>query len=88
MCGIWLWISQHGTFPNPEKGVKGIEARGPEGTRILQTSTGCFVFSRLAINGLQPEGMQPFEKGQFTWMCNGEIYNAHQLGLVMPSGSD
>lgn len=102
MCGIWLWISQKGEFPNPEKGVKGIEARGPEGTRVFDTQTGRFIFSRLAINGLREEGMQPFQKtfnktyngreiytnNTLTWMCNGEIYNAYKLGIEMPSGSD
>ena len=32
-------------------------------------------FTRLAINGLNAGGMQPFTKGQIHWMCNGEIYN-------------
>lgn len=36
-------------------------------------------FTRLAINGLTEEGMQPFSEGKTTWMCNGEIYNWSEL---------
>lgn len=36
-------------------------------------------FTRLAINGLTEEGMQPFGHYNTTWMCNGEIYNWREL---------
>jgi asparagine synthase (glutamine-hydrolysing) len=49
-------------------------------------------FTRLAINGLNPAGMQPFGKKNVVWMCNGEIYNWRSLaaehGFTEPSGSD
>lgn len=49
-------------------------------------------FTRLAINGLNEAGMQPFGKKHLVWMCNGEIYNWRQIAaehkLNEPSGSD
>jgi len=94
MCGIWAWIY---TTPNSilrskvEEAVSHITARGPEGTRILDLNSAVFAFTRLAINGLNPDGMQPFLSGELTWMCNGEIYNAglleKNLGFVS-KGSD
>lgn len=50
-------------------------------------------FTRLAINGVNPLGMQPFQKDGLTWMCNGEIYNHRDLAyghgiLENKSGSD
>lgn len=82
MCGIWAWIY---TTPNDilrskvEQAVSHITARGPEGTRILDLNSAVFAFTRLAINGLNPDGMQPFVSEELTWMCNGEIYNAGLL---------
>lgn len=70
-----------------ETGCKSIEARGPEGCEFLDLNTGIFCFTRLAINGLNPKGMQPFQYRYLSWMCNGEIYNAKKLGEI-PSGSD
>jgi asparagine synthase (glutamine-hydrolysing) len=94
MCGIWAWIlaNTNQTLPSEEEilrlGVKGIANRGPEGHRIVQAGGATFAFTRLAINGLNEAGMQPFTQNNKTWMCNGEIYNAHQLKIDMPSGSD
>lgn len=49
-------------------------------------------FTRLAINGCNENGMQPFQKSQIAWMCNGEIYNwrsiAAEHNFLEPSGSD
>ncbi len=56
-------------------------------------------FTRLAINGLNEAGMQPFEwtapdGSKYAWVCNGEIYNWKELaadfGLEakLKSGSD
>lgn len=53
-------------------------------------------FTRLAINGLNNTGMQPFVQGSepntVAWVCNGEIYNAKEIeskiGHASESGSD
>lgn len=94
MCGIWAWIHK-GANPLARAqvplAVLGITGRGPEGTRIIDISGATFAFTRLAINGLNNESMQPFTQGDLTWMCNGEIYNSKalekQLGFVS-KGSD
>ena len=49
-------------------------SRGPDDTRIVDTGKGLLGFHRLAIMGLHPEGMQPFELHGSYLVCNGEIY--------------
>lgn len=102
MCGIWAWIYPRGS-EDPDhsyihkKCLCHLEKRGPEANQI--TTIGQRVtlgFTRLAINGLNPEGMQPFLIGTdpFTlgWVCNGEIYNSplteKKMGFPNRSGSD
>ena len=44
-------------------------------------------FHRLAIMGMQPEGMQPFQSGQSFVVCNGEIYGFEKWkGLFKQKG--
>ena len=69
--------------------------RGPDDTRVIATSFGYFCFARLAIMGLTPEGMQPFERNGNWLICNGEIYGFRRLkkeletrGYSFHSGSD
>lgn len=50
------------------------KTRGPDDTRIMHAGKGLLGFQRLAIMGLSPEGMQPFEYGGSMSVCNGEIY--------------
>lgn len=78
-------------------GVDVLESRGPEGYKFMdiedeggsegEAESGTFAFTRLAINGLNDAGMQPFVSKDCVWMCNGEIYNSASLG-VSESGSD
>ncbi len=49
-------------------------SRGPDDSRIIDTGKGLLSFHRLAIMGLHPEGMQPFELDGSYVVCNGEIY--------------
>ena len=84
MCGIWLTIGiRNQAFDNYQSCLKALHARGPEDHRLVDISgVAMFGFTRLAINGLNPEGMQPMNKnGQLWWMCNGEIYNWRQLAI-------
>jgi len=91
MCGITVCLGQ--SAPSDiRKSLSFLEARGPEGSQIKMLSERLgFGFTRLAINGLTEEGMQPFQKDNVTWMCNGEIYNStelnHSLG-INSAGSD
>ena len=72
--------------------VSKLVARGPEGTKIVEVNDKLTLgFTRLAINGLTEAGMQPYQQGNLTWICNGEIYNSkaieRSLGLTS-TGSD
>ena len=82
MCGIWAWIYKEMNLAHRDgvpAAVSQITGRGPEGTRIMDISGATFAFTRLAINGLKDDCMQPFTQNSITWMCNGEIYNAAEL---------
>nr|WP_325211380.1 asparagine synthase B [uncultured Oscillibacter sp.] len=70
-------------------------SRGPDMSRVVETPTGRLCFHRLAIMGLTPEGMQPFQLGGDYLVCNGEIYGFRPLkrqlqekGYTFKSGSD
>lgn len=69
-----------------------LKARGPEGSRLVTLSCGQLGFTRLAINGLTDNGMQPMQSDDVHWITNGEIYNWKKLcteyELVCTSGSD
>jgi asparagine synthase (glutamine-hydrolysing) len=80
MCGIWLTIGQLLSIHNPQNWIKALEARGPETTQVLTLSGDVVLgFTRLAINGCNPAGDQPFQRKNLVWMCNGEIYNWRSL---------
>ena len=51
------------------------KSRGPDDTKIVNTGKGALGFHRLAIMGLHPEGMQPFQLDADAVVCNGEIYD-------------
>lgn len=93
MCGIWALL-RHIPHPNPYEYVKYLQARGPEDTSIVNLPNIQLGFTRLAINGLNTSGMQPFRNasGSLVWMCNGEIYNwahlAKKYNIQNNSGSD
>jgi asparagine synthase (glutamine-hydrolysing) len=94
MCGIWALIGSSSALdPDVLKTcLQTLNARGPEMARVVYKPSCTLGFTRLAINGLNEGGMQPFETDTLLWMCNGEIYNAKQLAaeynLPMTSGSD
>lgn len=93
MCGIIVHLGTDSAAKKlVETGIKSLESRGPENTRLIQVTDGVtFGFTRLAINGLTISGMQPFHKGNITWMCNGEIYNSNELNTslgIINAGSD
>ena len=70
-------------------------SRGPDDSRLVRAGEGMLGFHRLAIMGLTPEGMQPFELEGSLAVCNGEIYGFEKLkeeligrGYAFRSGSD
>lgn len=69
--------------------------RGPDDTRIIRAGSGIMGFHRLAIMGLTPDGMQPFEREGCSVVCNGELYGfeimkkeLEEKGYTFKSGSD
>lgn len=95
MCGIWATIGQSLDAETSKRLLAKLHARGPEGSRIVQGGDSFQLgFTRLAINGLNEEGMQPMtnDTKDLHWICNGEIYNwktlASQYGISSKSGSD
>ena len=99
MCGIWALLGHgHSAIPplnELEKYTMRITDRGPEGLRLkhykytnddYDQTEHALGFTRLAINGLNEAGMQPFEwtaadGSQYAWICNGEIYNWKALSV-------
>jgi len=58
---------------------KMIENRGPDRHTLSLFDRTIFGFHRLAINDTSEKGDQPFEWNRNVLMCNGEIYNYHEL---------
>ena len=93
MCGIWAYFGPYSEeIDNPDRCINQLKPRGPEEMVRVDISGAILGFTRLAINGLNPEGMQPMRTDRLIWMCNGEIYNWRQLadtyGIETHSGSD
>jgi asparagine synthase (glutamine-hydrolysing) len=59
------------------------KSRGPDDTRVVETGNGILGFHRLAIMGLHPEGMQPFESQGCYAVCNGEIYGFEKIRQLL-----
>lgn len=94
MCSI---IGYCGTCRELEKFKKGFDetvSRGPDDSKIVDTGKGLLGFHRLAIMGLTPDGMQPFELDGSYVVCNGEIYGFEKFKeklsskYTFKSGSD
>jgi asparagine synthase (glutamine-hydrolysing) len=93
MCGIWGLLGDVYSKEQAESLLKNLSARGPEGARMIEDKNFQLGFTRLAINGLEPSGMQPMTntKKNLVWVCNGEIYNWKDLAKrhsIDVSGSD
>ena len=95
MCSIMGYCSENADYTLFKKGFDRTLSRGPDDSRIMDTGKGLLGFHRLAIMGLQPEGMQPFRLGSSYVVCNGEIYGFEQIrkelqtkGYSFQSGSD
>ncbi|MDY3282551.1 asparagine synthase B [Dysosmobacter sp.] len=95
MCSIMGYCS---TAADQQAFLAGFDqtvSRGPDDSRVVDTGMGLLGFHRLAIMGLHPEGMQPFQLGKDYVVCNGEIYGFEALrrdlrakGYTFQSDSD
>lgn len=80
MCGILCLLNElHYDRSNLDKAINEGKSRGPEQTQVTSFDACCFVFHRLAINGLDAGSMQPIELDGVTMICNGEIFNYNEL---------
>ena len=95
MCAIMGFTSPSLTAQTVRPFFDRTLSRGPDQSRIEPAGTGQLCFHRLAIMGLQEEGMQPFHLGGDMMVCNGELYGfrplkreLEQQGFTFRSESD
>ncbi|MBQ9414433.1 MAG: asparagine synthase B [Clostridia bacterium] len=74
MCSIMGYCGSGVALADFKEGFDRTISRGPDDSRIIDTGRGLLGFHRLAIMGLHPEGMQPFELDGNYVVCNGELY--------------
>lgn len=79
MCSIMGYCGNSADLEIFKKGFSETISRGPDDSRIIDTGNGILGFHRLAIMGLTPTGMQPFELDGSYVVCNGEIYGFEKL---------
>ena len=95
MCSIMGYCDVCADTEAFTRGFLQTVSRGPDDSRIVDVGRGLLGFHRLAIMGLTPEGMQPFELDGSYVVCNGELYGFQKLkdelaakGYAFQSGSD
>ena len=95
MCSIMGYCDVCADTEAFTRGFLQTVSRGPDDSRIVDVGKGVLGFHRLAIMGLTPEGMQPFELDGSYVVCNGELYGFQKLkdelvakGYTFQSGSD
>ena len=79
MCSIMSYCSSNAAFDIFMEGFQRTVSRGPDDSRVVEVQDGILGFHRLAIMGLTPSGMQPFQLGNSYVVCNGEIYGFEKL---------
>ena len=79
MCSIIGYLGSSISAQDLRAGFDKTISRGPDDTRMLHIGAATLGFHRLAIMGLHPEGMQPFELDGSYVVCNGELYGFQKL---------
>ncbi len=74
MCSIIGFTKRSIPLELAMRGFEETVSRGPDMSRFVEAGEGWLGFHRLAIMGLTPEGMQPFELDGNMVVCNGELY--------------
>ena len=74
MCSIIGFTKRSIPLELAQKGFEETVSRGPDMSRFVEAGEGWLGFHRLAIMGLTPDGMQPFELDGNMVVCNGELY--------------
>lgn len=95
MCSIMGYSGKDVPMEKFEAGFMRTKSRGPDDSRMKTVKNGVMAFHRLAIMGLDPTGMQPFEMDGSCVVCNGELYGFRKMkaeleaeGYTFKSGSD
>ena len=79
MCGIFAILNSDIPQDKISKSFMQGNHRGPDNTTFQQHGVVGMGFHRLAINGLDDSSNQPFSIHGIHLICNGEIYNYHEL---------
>lgn len=79
MCGFLTVSAERYDMTKFKQALACDERRGPDMTWVEDQGLVKFGFNRLAIMDLSADGMQPFQYDGVTLVCNGEIYNYHEL---------
>lgn len=74
MCSIMGYCGKGADLSKFKEGFERTISRGPDASKIIDTSQGYLGFHRLSIMGLNDAGMQPFQLDKNYVVCNGEIY--------------
>ena len=95
MCSIMGYCDPAAPEGAFREGFERTASRGPDQSAVVRVGGGLLGFHRLAIMGLHPEGMQPFERDGSYVVCNGELYGFEAMrreliakGYSFVSGSD
>ena len=78
MCGIVLLCGPLADVRLPEF-LERLRHRGPDCQHALVEGDIAIGFNRLAVNGGESIGRQPYRHGEFIGAINGEIYNHREL---------
>lgn len=79
MCSIMGYEGRDIDLKTFTKAFEKTISRGPDMTRVLETDHSILGFHRLAIMGLNEEGMQPFMLDGDYVVCNGELYGFRKI---------
>ena len=79
MCSIMGYCGKDADLSRFKEGFERTISRGPDASKIIDTSQGYLGLHRLSIMGLNDAGMQPFQLGQCYVVCNGEIYGFEKM---------
>ncbi|MGM9550962.1 MAG: asparagine synthase B [Clostridia bacterium] len=79
MCSIMGYCGKGADLSRFKEGFQRTISRGPDASKIVDTSEGYLGFHRLSIMGLNDLGMQPFQLGESFVVCNGEIYGFEKI---------
>lgn len=74
MCSIMGYFGSQLTTEQFKEGFDKTISRGPDMSSLVEGEGYKLGFHRLAIMGLNIEGMQPFERAGKAVVCNGELY--------------